>query len=102
MTAWRTFTPGSGASDDWTKRVNVRDFLQKNYTPYTGNSDFLTGPTDRTRQLWEKLSLLLAEERKKGVLDASADRPSSITAHGPGYIDKTLETIVGLQTDAPL
>jgi formate C-acetyltransferase len=97
MTAWRSFTPGK-----WTDGVDVRDFLQKNYTPYEGTSDFLTGPTDRTKKLWEKLSLLLAEERKKGVLDASADRPSSITAHGPGYIDQGLETIVGLQTDAPL
>lgn len=97
MNAWRGFTLGP-----WTEGVDVRDFLQKNYTPYEGNAAFLAGPTEKTRRLWEKLSLLLAEERKKGVLDVSADRPTSITAHGPGYIDRNLETIVGLQTDAPL
>jgi formate C-acetyltransferase len=97
MTAWRTFTPGS-----WNNGVDVRDFIQKTYTPYTGDHTFLAGPTDKTKALWDKLSVLLAEERKKGVLDVSADRPTSITAHGPGYIDKDLETIVGLQTDAPL
>ena len=97
MTAWRGFTPGV-----WNNGVDVRDFLQKNYTPYEGNSDFLVGPTEKTKALWAKLSLLLAEERQKGVLDASADRPTSITAHAPGYIDQALETIVGLQTDAPL
>jgi len=97
MTAWRGFTPGS-----WNDGVDVRDFLQRNYTPYEGTSDFLVGPSGKTRALWEKLSLLLAEERKKGVLDVSADLPTSITAHAPGYIDHDLETIVGLQTDAPL
>ena len=97
MTAWRSFIPGP-----WTDGVNVRDFLQKNYTPYEGNSDFLVGPTERTRRLWKTLSSLLDEERKKGVLDVSADVPASITAHGPGYIDRGLETVVGLQTDAPL
>ena len=97
MTAWRSFIPGA-----WTEGVDVRDFLQKNYTPYEGNSDFLVPPTAKTRALWEKLSVLLVEERHKGVLDVSADVPASITAHGPGYIDRALETIVGLQTDAPL
>jgi len=97
MTAWRTFTPGS-----WNDRVDVRDFIQKNYTPFEGSEAFLQGPTEKTSRLWDKLSGLLAEERKKGVLDVSADRPTSITAHGPGYIDRDLETIVGLQTDAPL
>lgn len=97
MTAWRSFQPGQ-----WTDRVDVRDFIQKNYTPYEGGESFLEGPTPKTVRLWEKLSLLLAEERKKGVLDVSHDRATSITAHGPGYIDQNLETIVGLQTDAPL
>jgi formate C-acetyltransferase len=97
MTAWSTFTPGA-----WSDRVDVRDFIQKNYSPYVGGEEFLSGASDKTRALWEKLSVLLAEERKNGVLDVSADVPASITAHGPGYIDKSLETIVGLQTDAPL
>jgi len=97
MTAWRSFTPGA-----WNVRVDVRDFIQKNYEPYTGDASFLVGPTPKTLGLWEKLSVLLAEERKKGVLDVSADLPSSILSHGPGYIDQALETIVGLQTDAPL
>lgn len=94
--AWRGFTPGS-----WSTRINVRDFIQRNYTPYEGDSSFLAGVTPRTRKIWETLTPLLAEETKKGVLAVSQE-PSSILAHGPGYIDKNLELIVGLQTDAPL
>ncbi|MEN9353928.1 MAG: hypothetical protein RL318_1253 [Fibrobacterota bacterium] len=97
QTAWRGFIPGS-----WTTRVDVRGFIQKNYTPYKGNDSFLVGPSAKTLKVWEALEPLLAEERKKGVLDVSADRPSSINAHAPGYIAKEHETIVGLQTDAPL
>src|SRR3954469_2197893 len=94
--AWRGFAPGT-----WQSRVNVREFIQRNYTPYEGDGAFLAGPTERTKALWEKLQPLLLEEREKGVLDVS-QVPSSILAHGPGYIDKDLELIVGLQTDAPL
>lgn len=94
--AWRGFRPGT-----WNTRVAVRDFIQHNYTPYEGDASFLAGATERTRNLWKKLLVLLAEETKKGVLDVS-QVPSTITAHGPGYIDRKLELIVGLQTDAPL
>jgi formate C-acetyltransferase len=94
--AWRGFTPGT-----WQSGVNVREFIQRNYTPYEGDAGFLQGPTSRTRNLWQKLLPLLAEERHKGVLDVS-QVPSGILAHGPGYIDKEDEIILGLQTDAPL
>ncbi len=86
---------------DWEKSVNVRDFIQRNYTPYTGDSSFLAGPTVATKALWQKVLGLMQEEKAKGVLDVDMT-PSTITAHGPGYIDKSLEKIVGLQTDAPL
>jgi len=94
---WREFAAG-----DWQSRVDVRDFIQKNYTPFLGDDAFLAPATERTKAVWDKLSELLKEERKKGVLDVSADRGSSITAHDAGYIDRDLEVIVGLQTDAPL
>jgi formate C-acetyltransferase len=85
----------------WTKEIDVRDFIQENYTPYYGDESFLAGPTERTKAIWAKLQALFVEERKKGVLDVS-QIPSSITAHAAGYIDKAHEIIVGLQTDAPL
>jgi len=85
----------------WQKDINVRAFIQLNYTPYEGDASFLAPATVRTTQVWDKLSALFIEERKKGVLDIS-QIPSSITAHGPGYIDRDNEIIVGLQTDAPL
>src|SRR5688500_1919233 len=94
--AWRGFTPGS-----WQSRVNVREFIQRNYTPYEGDGTFLEGPTARTRGLWKTLQPLIAQEREKGILDVS-QIPSSILAHEAGYIDKENEIIVGLQTDAPL
>jgi formate C-acetyltransferase len=94
--AWRGFRGGT-----WQTRINLRDFIQRNYTPYEGDTSFLAEATERTRKVWEKLLPLLAEEREKGVLDVSQE-PSSILAHPPGYIDKDLELIVGLQTDAPL
>ncbi len=94
--AWEGFTPGL-----WQKEINVRDFVQQNYEPYHGDESFLEPATDRTKKLWAKLTELFVEERKKGVLDVS-QIPSSITAHGPGYIDKDAEVIVGLQTEAPL
>lgn len=93
---WTGFKPGL-----WNKHVDVRDFIQQNYEPYDGDAAFLAGATARTKGLWDKLSALFLEERKKGVLDIS-QIPASITAHAPGYIDKDAELIVGLQTDAPL
>src|ERR1700752_962125 len=94
--AWRGFKPGL-----WQRDINVPWFLQQNYTPYAGDDSFLAPGTERTRGIWKKLTDLFVEERKKGVLDVSLI-PSSITAHDPGYIDKSHEVIVGLQTDAPL
>jgi formate C-acetyltransferase len=85
----------------WQKEINVRAFIQLNYTPYDGDAAFLAPPTARTKKIWNTLTDLFVEERKKGVLDVS-QIPSSITAHAPGYIDKNGEIIVGLQTDAPL
>ncbi|MBZ8141334.1 formate acetyltransferase [Rubrivivax gelatinosus] len=95
--AWEGFAGGR-----WETAVDVRDFIQKNYAPYAGDSAFLEGPTTRTLALWKKLQELLKQEQAKGVLDVSADRPSTIVAHDAGYIDQDLELIVGLQTDAPL
>src|SRR5215203_2682729 len=94
--AWRGFAPGP-----WKNRVDVREFIQRNYTPYEGDGTFLKGPTERTTGLWKTLRPLLDAERDKGILDVS-QVPSSILAHAPGYIDKANEIIVGLQTDAPL
>ncbi len=83
--------------------INVRDFIVDNYTPYDGDDSFLEGPTDRTRELWKEVRTLMDEEHAKGgVLDIDNHTISTITAHKPGYIDKEKETIVGLQTDAPL
>ena len=90
-------------SGKWNKEINVRDFIQRNYTPYTGDSSFLTGPTSATTKLWDQCLKLLKEEQEKGgVLDMDTDIVSTITSHGAGYIDKNLEKIVGLQTDKPL
>lgn len=90
----------------WKEEINVRDFIQENYTPYDGDESFLEGPTEATNKLWAKLQELQKEERKKkGVLDMDTDIVSTITSHKPGYIDekmKDLEKIVGLQTDKPL
>ena len=89
--------------EDWTNEINVRDFIQANYTPYLDDNSFLSGPTERTRKLWDKVMKLYEEERAKGgVLDADTSTPSSVNAFEAGYIDKSLEKIVGLQTDAPL
>ena len=97
LVEWHGFTEGN-----WTKEVNVRDFIQKNYTPYEGNAEFLTAPTEKTQQLWHKVLELMKQEREKGVLDVDTKVPTSITAHAAGYIDRDLEQIVGLQTDRPL
>ena len=98
---WRGF---SGTK--WLDEVNMREFIQANYTGYNGNEDFLVGPTKATNKLWGKLKELQKEERAKGgVLDMETEVVSSATAYGPGYIDeslKSLEKVVGLQTDKPL
>mgnify|MGYP005890784333 FL=1 len=87
----------------WDKEINLRDFIIQNYTPYEGDDSFLAPPTARTRALWDKVLALLEQERKAGgVLDIDEHTISTITSHKCGYIDKELETIVGLQTDAPL
>jgi formate C-acetyltransferase len=93
---WQGFTPGI-----WQKDIDVRNFIQQNYQPYEGNETFLSPATERTKRLWNQLNSLFVEERRKGVLDIS-QIPSSITSHGPGYIDRQNEVIVGLQTEAPL
>ena len=87
----------------WKDEINVRDFIQSNYTPYEGDDSFLAGPTDRTTKLWDEVLKLYEKERENGgVLDADTKTPSAINAYEAGYIDKDLEQIVGLQTDAPL
>ena len=95
--AWRGFTPGL-----WQDLVDVRDFVQLNYTPYVGDSSFLQGPTERTVRVWETLSGMFPEEREKGVFDIDTKTPGRITSHGPGYISEDDDVVVGLQTDAPL
>jgi len=94
--AWDGFHSGL-----WQKEVNVRDFIQQNYEPYDGDGSFLKPATERTKKIWDTLTAMFVEERKKGVLDVS-QIPSSITAHAPGYVDRDNELIVGLQTEAPL
>ena len=96
---WKGFKKG-----DWKDEINVRDFIQHNYTPYEGDSNFLTEPTEKTKKLWNEVLELYKKEHdsKGGVLDIDTKTPSTITAHEAGYIDKDLEDIVGLQTDAPL
>ena len=90
----------------WKDEINVRDFIQKNYTEYTGDESFLEGPTEATKKLWGRLQELQKQERAKGgVLDMETEIVSGLTAYGPGYIDesmKDLEQVVGLQTDKPL
>ena len=87
----------------WQQEINVRDFIQKNYTPYEGDSSFLADATEATKKLWQECCDLLKQERDNGgVLDMDTKVVSTITSHGAGYIDKDLETIVGLQTDKPL
>ena len=97
--AWNQFEEG-----DWQNEINVRDFIQRNYTPYEGDSKFLAGPTAKTKKLWDEvLELYKKEKESKGsVLDIDTKTISSVNSHEAGYIDKDLEEIVGLQTDAPL
>lgn len=95
--AWQGFKPGK-----WQEEVDVRDFILKNFTPYTGDESFLEGPTEATKKLWEQVMELSKKEREAGgVLDADTKVVSTITSHGPGYLDKDLEKIVGFQTDKP-
>ena len=95
---WQGFKGGK-----WQDEVDVRGFIQNNYKPYDGDESFLEGPTESTNTLWEKLQKLQKEERAKGgVLDMETEVVSSLTAYGPGYLDKDLEMVVGLQTDKPL
>lgn len=89
-------------SGDWETDINVRDFIQRNYTSYDGDEAFLASVTERTTTIWNKLLKLMELEREKGILDLDVNTPSSITSHNAGYIDKENEIIMGLQTDAPL
>lgn len=86
----------------WRREINVRDFIQNNYTPYEGSDAFLTPSTEKTKKIWNKLSEMFKEEQAKGVYDAETKLPQGIDTYGPGYIDKDNEVVVGLQTDAPL
>lgn len=98
MNAWRSFQAGK-----WQEEINVRDFIQKNYTPYEGDASFLKGTTERTEKLYSEVKELFIEENaKNGVLGVDVDRVSSILSYPPAYIDKDLDIIVGLQTEKPL
>ena len=91
------------AGGKWESDIDVRDFIQRNYTPYDGDQSFLEGPTEATDKLWGELKELQKEERAKGgVLDMETEVVSGITAYGAAYLDKDLEKVVGLQTDKPL
>ncbi len=95
---WEGFADG-----EWSSSVNVKNFIHRNYNAYFGDHSFLSDPSERTTVLWNEVKdLLNAEYEKRGPLDIDAEKPASITAHAPGYINQTLEKIVGLQTDAPL
>ena len=94
---WEGFTAGP-----WCDTIDVRGFIQANYTPYAGDASFLSGPTPRTAALWARLREMFTVERERGVYDVDVSTPAGITAHAPGYIDRDHEIIVGLQTDAPL
>ena len=98
MEAWEGFVGGA-----WESEINVRDFIQKNYTPYTGDGSFLAGATDRTKELMGKLTHLFdLEQQFGGVLDIDTQHVTSLLNYKPGYLDKEKELIVGLQTDRPL
>ena len=98
MNAWQGFKEGR-----WTKEIDVRGFIQLNYTPYEGDDSFLAGATENTKQLWDEVMELFKKERENGgTLDVDTKTVSAIDAYQPGYIDKDKEIIVGLQTDKPL
>ena len=96
---WNGFKGG-----DWKEEINVRDFIQRNYTPYEGDSNFLEKTTEKTDKLWNEVLELYKKEHESegGVLDIDTKTISTVSAHDAGYIDKDLEEIVGLQTDKPL
>ena len=96
---WKGFKKG-----DWESEINVRDFIQHNYTPYEGDGTFLRGTTEKTKKLWNEVLELYKQEHDApgGVLDIDTKTVSTVSAHDAGYIDKDLEDIVGLQTDKPL
>ena len=97
MEQWRVFAKGT-----WTREVNVRDFILNNYTPYEGDDSFLQGATEATNKLWEQVMDLTTKERENGgVLDMDTETVSTITSHGPGYLNEELEKVVGVQTDKP-
>ena len=95
--AWNGFAAG-----EWQRSIDVRSFIQKNWTPYLGDDAFLAGPTQRTKAVWKRCEELLLRELKDGILDVDTHRVSGIDNYAPGYIDRENEVIVGLQTDAPL
>ncbi|WP_410207899.1 formate C-acetyltransferase [Fusobacterium sp.] len=97
MNYWNNFT-----GELWKNEINVRDFIQCNYTPYTGDDSFLEDSTEKTKQVWNKLTEMFKVEREKGIYDAETKIPQAIDAYKAGYIDKDAEVIVGLQTDKPL
>ena len=97
MKIWENFKAGA-----WQETVNVRDFIQKNYTPYTGGEEFLAGKSEKTSVLWEKAEKLIAEEIEKGIIDVDTETFSGINNFKPGYLDHDNEVVVGYQTDAPL
>lgn len=88
--------------DAWKHEIDVRDFIQNNYTPYEGDESFLASSSEKTKKVWDKLTEMFKEERERGVYDTETKLPQTITTYGPGYIDRDNEVIVGLQTDAPL
>ncbi|QGU94313.1 formate C-acetyltransferase [Clostridium bovifaecis] len=94
---WESFKQGN-----WTRTIDVRDFIQLNYKPYSGDKNFLVGPTEKTKTVWDKASELIIEETKKGVLDVDTKTISGVNSFKPGYLDKENEVIVGFQTDSPL
>ena len=97
MDHYRDFVKGP-----WCSRIDVRDFIQRNYTPYQGDESFLEDASDATKKLWDQVMDLTRQEAANGgVLDMDTKVVSTITSHGPGYLDRQLETIVGLQTDKP-
>ncbi len=97
-TAWNGFKTGN-----WNKEIDVRNFIQLNYTPYEGDASFLAGESERTKKLWDEVAELCKKEIENGgTLDVDTKTITAIDAYKPGYIDKELEQIVGLQTDAPL
>ena len=91
--AWTGFTAGP-----WQDEIDVRDFIQRNYTPYSGDASFLTGATERTHRVWQTLTAMFPAERERGVYDVDATTPSTITSHAPGYIARDDELIVYLTT----